>query len=287
MAHRYVLVTDKARFKLDDKFIDQFPLLGKGWLSSNKACEIITKEPIEISANLPIDVFEVDPLDDKRKKTFLFCDMDSTIVAEETLDRLATNLSEDISRKIAEITQQSMEGRVDFKTSLARRVSYLKGLDIELLTKIAHDLPLSPGAATLVKTMKLSGAFCVLISGGFTHITQVLSDKLGFDEHHANNLIVRDNIIQGELSGKIQDGEEKGRIIKRILSRYQRESEHAIAVGDGANDRSMMNQCDMSFAYYGKDVLKEKARYQINHTDLTSLLYAQGFKDSEIHFCDS
>ena len=212
--------------------------------------------------------------------------MDSTIVSEETLDRLALNLDPEVARRIAEITDQAMRGKLNYKDSLKKRVAELKGLKIEMLEEIANDLPISKGANTLIKTMKRNGAYCVLISGGFTHVTETLANKLGFDEHHGNHLIVRDNTIQGELSGKIQDGEEKGRIIRRVLARFGREEDQAIAVGDGANDRFMMQYCNMGFAYYGKDILKEAARFQINHTDLTSLLYAQGFRDDEIVFCD-
>ena len=285
-AFRYVIVANPKKCEINDDWVDSFNPIGKGWLSPNKACEIITREPISIDPELAVDVFEVDPLDNDRKKMFLFCDMDSTIVAEETLDRLAQNLEPKVAKNIEEITQKAMEGKLNFKDALKKRVEALRGLKIDLLEKIANDLPLSPGAKTLITTMKRQGAYCVLVSGGFTHVTGHLADKLGFDEHHGNHLVVRDSTIQGDLSGKIQDGEEKGRIVRRILSRFSKEEDQAIAVGDGANDRFMMRYCDMSFSYNGKDILKEETKFHINHTDLTSILYAQGFKDEEIVFCD-
>ncbi len=286
MAKRYVLVSNPESFCLSDSFIDQFSLLGKGWLHEGRACEIITKEPINIPSNLPVDVFEIDPLDDNRKKQFLFCDMDSTILQDETLDKLAEHLPKDIHEKIVAITEQAMAGELDFTQALTRRVSYLKGLDATLFKTLIPNLPFSKGAQTLVKTMKRHGAFCVLISGGFTHVTAPIAGSLSFDEHHGNNLVTRDNKFTGELSGKILDGQEKSYIVKRVLNRYKATKENAISVGDGANDVNMLEQTAFNFAFHGKDILKEKARFQINHTDLTSILYAQGFKQDEIVWAD-
>ncbi len=282
MAKRYVLVSNPESFCLSDSFIDQFPLLGKGWLHEGRACEIITQDTITIPEELPIDVFEIDQLAHERKKQFLFCDMDSTILEDETLDKLAENLPENIHNKIIAITEQAMAGEIDFTQSLTRRVSYLRGLNASLFDEIIPDLSFSKGAKTLLKTMKRHGAFCVLISGGFTHVTRPIGDSLGFDENHGNNLVTRDNKFTGELSGKILDGNEKSYIVKRVLNRYKADKNNAIAVGDGANDIPMFEETGFNFAYHGKDILKAKSRFQINHTDLTSILYAQGFKESEI-----
>lgn len=286
MAKRYVLVSNPESFCLSDSFIDQFPLLGKGWLHDGRACEIITKEPIKLPDDLPVDIFEIDPLDSERKKQFLFCDMDSTILQDETLDKLAEHLPKSVHDKIVTITEQAMNGELDFVQALTKRVTFLKGLDASLFKELIPNLPFSKGAKTLVKTMKRHGAFCVLISGGFTHVTAPIAGTLAFDEHHGNNLVTRDNKFTGELSGKILDGNEKSYIVKRVLNRYKAAPNQAIAVGDGANDISMLEHADFNFSYRGKDILKKHARFQINHTDLVSILYAQGFKKDDIIWAD-
>ena len=55
-----------------------------------------------------------------------------------------------------------------------------------------------------------------------------------------------------------------------------------LAVGDGANDLSMIQRAGMGVAYHAKPVVADAAGAAINHNDLTALLYLQGYTDSEI-----
>jgi phosphoserine phosphatase len=51
-----------------------------------------------------------------------------------------------------------------------------------------------------------------------------------------------------------------------------------MAVGDGANDLAMIRRAGLGVAYYAKEAVAEAAAARIDHTDLTALLYAQGYK---------
>lgn len=54
-----------------------------------------------------------------------------------------------------------------------------------------------------------------------------------------------------------------------------------IAVGDGANDRSMVEVAGLGVAYRAKQALADIADARLNHSDLTALLSLQGISQDE------
>lgn len=281
MQKRYVLVSDPENFKLSEKFIKQFSPEDLTWLSENRACEFVSEQKIDLG-DAPVDCFTFPAQVTQRRMRFMFCDMDSTILQHETFDELHGLLSEEICQKLSKITQNAMEGLINFEESLRRRVSYLKDISEEQIREVGGKMTLNKGASELVTTMKRSGAYCVLVSGGFTHVTNIVAEKLGFDEDHGNHLVTKEKHFTGDLSGKILDGDEKGLIVKRVLQRFGGHPSKTLCVGDGANDIRMMKEAGFGIAYHAKDALKKETPYHINHTDLRSVLYAQGISDSEI-----
>src|SRR4029450_7180680 len=111
-----------------------------------------------------VDVF-VQP-EENRFKRLLVADRDSTIVGRECLDELADFAG--LKREIAEITERAMQGKLDFKAALRERGAMLSGLEEEEITAcLAERVIPNPGAATLVRTMRVGGAYCILVTGGF------------------------------------------------------------------------------------------------------------------------
>jgi phosphoserine phosphatase len=58
-----------------------------------------------------------------------------------------------------------------------------------------------------------------------------------------------------------------------------------MAVGDGANDLAMLGEAGLGVAFRAKPAVAAAAHARIDHADLTALLYAQGYKGSEIETC--
>ena len=61
----------------------------------------------------------------------LIIDFDSTFIKDETLDEIASIVSSSdtdpyLKEKISNITNQAMEGKLDFKSALKQRVQMLK-----------------------------------------------------------------------------------------------------------------------------------------------------------------
>ena len=69
------------------------------------------------------------------KYQLLVSDMDSTVAAGETIVDMADALG--IGPKIAEITERSMRGELDFRQALEERLMMLRGLELFTIQHIA------------------------------------------------------------------------------------------------------------------------------------------------------
>jgi phosphoserine phosphatase len=257
------------------------------WLApGDRACDIPFDrlEPVRVHAaaratlaDLPVD-FHAQPEAGRRKK-LLVADMDSTIVTTETLDELAGEAG--LKDVIAEITLRSMRGELDFSQALIERVAMLADLPETGLAKTAAATKLTSGAKTLVHTMKASGAFTALVSGGFKYFTSRIAAEVGFDLDLANDLEIEEGRLTGHLSGPILDKEGKVTALRQLTAEHGLSVEDAAAIGDGANDLPMLLAAGLGVAFYGKPLLKEQVQAQINHNDLTALLFFQGYRQEE------
>ena len=215
-----------------------------------------------------------------RRKKLLIADMDSTMIRQECIDELADELG--IKAQISDLTERTMRGELEFEASLRNRVNLLKGLPISTVDKvIATRIELTPGATTLVKTMRTNDAYCSLVSGGFTVFTEVISKMIGFNENIANQLGVENGELTGEVHDPIIGKEAKQNRLKELLSELNIDASESLAVGDGANDLAMIESSGLGVAYHAKPKVAAMADACINYGDLTALLYIQGYKKEE------
>ena len=106
-----------------------------------------------------------------RKKSILLADMDSTIIQQECIDELASEIG--IGERVKFITAEAMNGKLDFEEALTERVALLKGLSTQIIDKVLKErITFMPGASTLLSTMKSNGCYSALVSGGFTLFTE-------------------------------------------------------------------------------------------------------------------
>lgn len=215
-----------------------------------------------------------------RKKKLLVSDMDSTMIGQECIDELAA--LHGIGAQVAGITERAMNGELDFKEALAARVALLKGMDAALLeTVFADRITLTPGARTLVATMRANGAFTLLVSGGFTYFTKRVADAIGFHGDVANQLEIADNALTGNVVPPILDKESKLNALHAAAAQMKLELSQTMAIGDGANDLPMLKAAGLGIGYHAKEIVRKEVTASINHTDLTSALYFQGYKKAE------
>jgi len=218
------------------------------------------------------------PADGRRKK-LLVADMESTVIDNEMLDELADFLG--LRDKIAAITARAMNGEIDFASALAERVGLLKGLPVARLDEAAKLIRYTPGGATLVATMKQHGAYCALVSGGFTYFTRLVAAKLGFDFDTANVLAHDGKALAGTVEPPILGKEAKLAALRHLSSARGVATAEAVSVGDGANDVPMLQEAGLGVAFHAKPVVAAQVPVHIDHGDLTALLYLQGYRHSD------
>lgn len=215
-----------------------------------------------------------------REKQLLLADMDSTIIEQECLDELADFAG--VKEKVAAITERAMRGELLFEDALRERVAMLQGLPLEFLQQTLEErLSLTPGAAVLVATMNQRGAMTALISGGFTYFTHRIAQAVGFQDNQGNILGVHDGVLTGVIEEPILGQDAK---LDALVNHCQFSGwtpQQALAVGDGANDLAMLTAAGSGVAFHAKPAVAAQADIQIEHGDLTALLYLQGIAQSE------
>jgi phosphoserine phosphatase len=211
-----------------------------------------------------------------RKKRLLIADMDSTIINVECLDELADFAG--LKAEISAITERTMRGELPFEAALRERVAMLKGLPVTALQQTYDErVRLNPGARTLVRTMAANGARCVLVSGGFSFFTSRVAQAALFQAHRGNTLGEADGLLTGTVGEPILGREAKLEALKEEAAAKQLPLSATLAIGDGANDLAMIEAAGLGVAYHAKPIVAAQADARVDHTDLTTLLYFQGY----------
>jgi phosphoserine phosphatase len=215
-----------------------------------------------------------------REKKLLVADMDSTMITVECIDELADYAG--IKPQIAEITERAMRGELDFAAALDARVALLEGLEERAIERCLEErVRLSPGAETLVKTMRARGAMTILVSGGFTRFAEPVGARIGFERVIANRLEIANARLTGTVAKPIVDSGTKEATLLGAAAELGLLPEQTLAVGDGANDLAMIRKAGLGVAYRAKPIVAAEAGARIDHGNLTTLLYAQGIPRAE------
>ena len=215
-----------------------------------------------------------------RRKRLLLSDMDSTVIDQECIDELAALAG--IGSEISAITTQVIRGDISFEDALNRRVALLRGQKSDLLEQAYKTrITLKPGARTLVQTMRANGAYCVLVSGGFTYFTGRIAGRLGFHEHMGNELLFENGLVSGKVREPVLGRGAKRVALDRLCRDRGLDCSDVLAVGDGANDIEMLRAAGLGVALHAAPAVRDAAGACVDRADLTALLYLQGYRKSE------
>ena len=215
-----------------------------------------------------------------RRKAVLIADMDSTMIGQECIDELADVAG--VGDRVKDITARAMNGELDFEEALRERVGLLKGLSTDIIHRVWQErITLTSGGPELLATMRRDGAYCALVSGGFTQFTQRVAARLGFDEHRANTLIEANGTLTGAVGTPILGREAKVQALTEICAARGVSVDESMAVGDGANDLGMLHLAGAGVALHAKPAVAAEVDRRINHGDLTALLYLQGYSANQ------
>jgi phosphoserine phosphatase len=276
-----------AKGRLDDRLVDR--ALGllreldptaafRAWIDEGDAADLAFSG-VPKAARWALDGLEgvdlvVQPAEPRWKRLFV-ADMDSTIIGQECIDELADYAG--LKAQVAGITERAMQGELDFKGALRERVRLLAGLD-ERALKLCLDerVKLTDGARTLVQTMRAGGSSCLLVSGGFLSFAEPVAKAVGFDRVHANRLVFAGGKLSGEVGDPIVDATAKRDSLVSAREQIGLAQADVLGVGDGANDRLMVEEAGLGIAFRAKPALAEVADAELRHHGLDALLWVQG-----------
>jgi phosphoserine phosphatase len=278
-----------AAGRLDDRLIDRaLGLLREldpkarfdRWIDEGDAADLKFSADLKaarwaISALEEADVV-VQP-DEPRWRKLLVADMDSTIIGQECIDELADYVG--LKEKVAQITERAMQGELDFPAALRERVRLLAGLDRQALSRCLDErVEVTAGAETLVQTMRAGGASCLLVSGGFLSFAEPIAGAVGFDRVKANRLVFAGGKLSGEVGDPIVDAMAKREALIQAREELGLSAADVLAVGDGANDKMMVEEAGLGVAFKAKPALAEVADAELRHHGLDALLWVQGVR---------
>ncbi|WP_346100906.1 phosphoserine phosphatase SerB [Nonomuraea maheshkhaliensis] len=221
----------------------------------------------------------------RRAKRLIVMDVDSTLIQGEVIELLAAHAG--CLEEVARVTEEAMRGELDFAESLRRRVALLEGLPAEVFEHVRKEVVLTPGARTLVRTLKRLDYRFAIVSGGFTQITDGLVEELGIDYSAANVLEVVDGRLTGRVVGEIVDRPGKARALERFAREARLPISQTVAIGDGANDLDMIAAAGLGIAFNAKPVVRQAADTAVNTPYLDSILYLLGISRDEVEAADA
>ncbi|WP_327049145.1 phosphoserine phosphatase SerB [Microbispora sp. NBC_01189] len=221
----------------------------------------------------------------RRAKRLIVMDVDSTLIQNEVIELLARHAG--CLDEVARVTDEAMRGELDFAESLVRRVALLEGLSEEVFEKVVKEVVLTPGARTLVRTLKRLDYRFAIVSGGFTQITDSLVADLGIDYSAANTLEVVDGRLTGRVVGEIVDRPGKARALERFAAEAGIPLSQTVAIGDGANDLDMFAVAGLGIAFNAKPIVRQAADTAVNVPYLDSILYLLGISREDVEAADA
>jgi phosphoserine phosphatase len=216
----------------------------------------------------------------RRAKHLIVMDVDSTLIQDEVIELLAAHAG--CLEEVASVTERAMRGELDFAASLEARVALLEGLSDEVFAKVREEVRYTPGARTLVRTLKRLGFQVAIVSGGFTQITDLLAADLGLDYAAANTLEVVDGKLTGRVVGAIVDRPGKAAALRGFAEAAGVPLSETVAIGDGANDLDMLAAAGLGVAFNAKPVVRAQADTAVNVPFLDTILFLLGIPGDEI-----
>ena len=225
---------------------------------------------LNFAHDVEVDIAKLDFRPKLSQAGLLVMDMDSTAIQIECIDEIAKLAG--VGELVSAITERAMRGELDFEQSLRRRVGTLKGAPESILQQVRENLPLMPGLVGTIQTLQKYCWRTAIASGGFTYFADYLKDLLQLDFAASNQFDIEDGKLTGLVKGDVVDAQYKAKTLQHLLEEYGIDSQHSIAIGDGANDLAMMNVAGLGVAFHAKPKVQQQAQIVVNFADLTALL---------------
>ena len=260
--------------------IAQYPVTALELLVSKVAVERIKKPLAALANQSPVDIGVQAGGLQRRAKKLVVLDVDSTLIQQEVIELLAAHAN--VEAQVKEITDRAMNGELDFAQALQERVALLDGLPESVIGEVRASITLTPGARTLIRTLKKLHHKVGIVSGGFTEVITPIANELGIDFIAANHLEIVHGKLTGRVQGKIIDRAGKAQALREFAELAEVDIADTVAIGDGANDLDMIALAGLGIAFNAKPLVRESADTSVSTPYLDSVLYLLGIPRHEV-----
>jgi phosphoserine phosphatase len=241
----------------------------------------LARESVDLGADIAVQPGGLH----RRAMRLVVMDVDSTMLQDEAIDLLADQAG--CAAEVTALTAAAMRGDIDYAQALRQRVALLAGLDACVLEQLLGKLRLTPGARTLIRTLKRLGYRCGVVSGGFTQITDWLTAEFGLDYAAANTLEVADGKLTGRITGELIDRPGKERMLRQFAQQAGVPLNQVVAVGDGANDLDMIAAAGLGIAFNARPAVRSAADTSVSVPHLDVILFLLGISREDVEAADA
>ena len=260
--------------------IAHYPVTAIELLVSNVAVASIKTSLAAVANSTEVDIGVQAGGLQRRAKKLVVLDVDSTLIQQEVIELLAHHAG--VGDQVKNITDRAMNGEIDFAQALQERVGLLAGLPARIIDDVRSEITLTPGATTLIRTLKRLHHKVGIVSGGFAEVITPIAEELGIDFIAANHLEIADEKLTGRTKGQIIDRAGKAAALRQFAQLADVDLADTVAIGDGANDLDMIALAGLGIAFNAKPVVRASADTSVNTPYLDSVLYLLGIPRNEI-----
>lgn len=273
------LASNKINIQRLDKTSTSFNTLEISTLAQaeNLDWDQIKQDLMSISSKYSVDMALIKDDIWRTNKRLIVFDMDSTLIQSEVIVEMAK--VHGVGNQVHEITELAMNGKIDFDESLKRRVALLKGLEESKLQSILSKIKLTDGVPDFIQKVQNIGYKTAIISGGFQYFANFFKKELNIDYAFANDLVIKDGKLTGEIKGSIVNAEKKAMLLEVLAQQENLKLEQVVAIGDGANDLAMLSKAGLGIAFHAKEIVRKSAQQNMSHGPMTTILHFLGLKE--------
>ena len=194
-------------------------------------------------------------------------DVEGVLYDAEYLPILAEKINKE--QEIWDITKKGIQGLIKWEDGLKQRVELLRGIDYNTCIQVADSLPIMTGAKKTRASLKQAGWKIMAESGRFTIMTDRLRKELNLDYIFSNELIFKDNKLDGV---QIHVDSDKAKSAKIKIDEWGISKDEIVVIVDGANDVKLFDICELGIAYRAQDLVKDLATVSLEEKDLTKII---------------
>ncbi|MFO7677587.1 MAG: HAD family phosphatase [Thermoplasmatota archaeon] len=195
-------------------------------------------------------------------------DMDGTLIKDRSIFILSEKLS--FKQKLL----SSIKNNKQPYEKTIEIAQFLKGIDHRKCIKIFQSIPMHQNIDHLIKIIKEKKITTAIATDSYQFLANDLKQRLHVDYAYANNLIIQENIITGniEIHNKNLKRCDNGKIysickedvLEQLCTDLHIKAENVIAIGDGLVDIGMIKKAGLGIAFNAPEEVQRHADICVN-----------------------